>query len=174
MQSHRKHFVSRPGRARRQSDTLRLLFLVLLTVCSLTATADLKPFTASSFQDIQQQYRDRSHLVVLWATDCPPCHLELKMLGDLLKDHPELPLVFIAAEENPVPARLRQLIQRYGLAGADHWVFADPVPARLRHSIDPAWYGELPRSYRVDAQGRAEAHSGILSQAKARAWLELP
>ena len=67
---------------------------------------------------------------------------------------------------------IRAALQRFGLAHIDTWVFADDVPERLRYAIDPAWRGELPRSYLFDAAHRRVAHSGLINEAQLRDWLK--
>ena len=51
-------------------------------------------------------------------------------------------------------------------------MFAEAVPERLRYAIDPAWGGELPRSYLFDAAHRRQAHSGLLDEAQLKDWLK--
>jgi len=60
---------------------------------------------------------------------------------------------------------------RYGLEDIHSWMFAERFSERLRHSIDPAWFGELPRSYHFDASHQSRAHSGVLTEAQVREWL---
>ena len=49
-------------------------------------------------------------------------------------------------------------------------MFADSFAERLRFSIDPNWYGELPRSYFFDESHEFKAHSGIVSEALLAEW----
>jgi hypothetical protein len=79
----------------------------------------------------------------------------------------------IVSTDTPAEApEIRAALKRFGLERFDTWVFADGVPERLRYAIDPAWRGELPRSYLFDAAHRREAHSGMLSEAQLKGWLK--
>ena len=46
--------------------------------------------------------------------------------------------------------RRRSSRSPYGLGKVEQWVFADPMPERLRFEIDRRWYGELPRTHFYD------------------------
>lgn len=135
--------------------------------------ADIRPFTAETLDDIQAEYEDRPFLLALWSVDCPPCMAELDMLGRLRDEHPGLPLVLVSTD--PIEQRddAEDFLLDYGLADMRSWMFADPFAERLRFTIDPQWYGELPRSYHYDAAHQAEAHSGMLTEEQVREWLDL-
>ncbi|MGE4630656.1 MAG: hypothetical protein AAEC86_09460 [Pseudohongiellaceae bacterium] len=53
-------------------------------------------------------------------------------------------------------------------------MFADNFAERLRFSIDPNWYGELPRSYFFDAKHNMSSHSGIMTKALLPGWFGIP
>jgi hypothetical protein len=48
--------------------------------------------------------------------------------------------------------------------------FADTAGPQLRHAIDSAWSGVLPRSYFIDAQGLRAGHSGALKAQQVLDW----
>ena len=49
----------------------------------------------------------------------------------------------------------------------------NPVLSRVeRYAIDPAWRGELPRSYLFDAAHKRAAHSGLMNETQLRDWLK--
>lgn len=83
-----------------------------------------------------------------------------------------MPLAVVSTDTPEAAADIQAALQRFGLDKFDTWVFADAVPERLRYAIDPAWRGELPRSYLFDAAHRREAHSGMLGEAQIKAWLK--
>ena len=99
------------------------------------------------------------------------CAKELQTLGRLARSEGNLPLVIVATDTPAEAPELRAALKRFGLDRLDTWVFADAVPERLRYAIDPAWRGELPRSYLFDAAHRREAHSGLLHEAQLKDWL---
>ena len=135
--------------------------------------ADIEPFLAETFTELKDEREGQGFLLALWSVDCPPCMAELSMLGELLEEHPDLPLVLVSTDQIDQRADAEDFLIEYGLEGITSWMFADPFAERLRFTIDPQWFGELPRSYYFDAQHQPEAHSGILSETQARTWLGL-
>jgi hypothetical protein len=107
-------------------------------------------------------------VVSLWSVDCAPCRVELDMLGQMKKADPDFPLVVISTDSIEMREDAADILDEYQLAGETTWMFADSFVERLRFSIDPGWYGELPRSYFYDAEHNMMAHSGILTEEKFR------
>lgn len=153
----------------------KLLALAVLLVAS-TATgamgAELRPFTADSLAAIKEQFAGRPFVLALWSTTCTSCLKELRVLGRLAGRDPNLPLAIVSTDTPEDAADIRTALKRAGLDRLDTWVFADGVPERLRHAIDPAWRGELPKSYLYDAAHRREAHAGALDEAMVRQFLQ--
>lgn len=147
------------------------VFAVLLLAAPLAAPAATALLTADDYQLQLDAWAGSRRLVVLWSVDCPPCQQELAMLGRLRAEDPQLPLTLICADTDLPLNEIETILADHGLAAAESLRFADPVPARLRRAIDPDWYGELPRSYLIEADGRRLAHSGLLPEAPLRAWL---
>ena len=145
----------------------RLLVLVgLFFVGGLgaaSAAAELRPFDGDTFVRLQAERAGRAFLVSLWSLECPPCRAELALLGELKRTDPEFPLVLIATDPLTQSDEAEAVLAHYRLAAIESWIFADAFAERLRHSIDPAWYGELPRSYFYAADGTVSAHSGVLT-----------
>jgi thiol-disulfide isomerase/thioredoxin len=135
----------------------------------ITRAAELKPFVAGSMAQIQAERSGKPHVVSLWSLTCPPCHEELALLGEFRRAHPKLQLVLIATDSPQDAPALREVLRRHGLETADNWVFADAFVERLRHEIDPAWYGELPRSYLSDGK-TTRTVSGKLNRKQLEAW----
>jgi thiol-disulfide isomerase/thioredoxin len=151
----------------------RACLAVLFALAAGTSFAgELRPFTADSLAAIQQQHAGRPFILTLWSLTCHHCAKELQTLGKLARSDRKLPLVIVATDTPAEAPELRAALKRYGLDRLDTWVFADAVPERLRYAIDPAWRGELPKSYLFDAAHRREAHSGLLSEAQLKEWLK--
>lgn len=150
-------------------QTLLALWLVF-AACMATA-GELHPFTAGSLATIKAQFAGRPFMLTLWSLTCHHCAKELRTLGKLARTGRQLPLVIVSTDSPDDAADIHAALERFGLGHLDTWVFADAVPERLRRSIDPAWRGELPRSYLFDATHRREAHSGMLDEARLRSWL---
>ncbi len=149
-----------------------LLTLWLAFGASVATAGELHPFSGDSLPAIKQEFVGRPFILTLWSLTCHHCAKELQMLGRLARTGRKLPLVIVSTDTPAEAPEIRAALKRFGLNRLDTWVFADAVPDRLRYAIDPAWRGELPRSYLFDAAHRREAHSGLLSEAQLNAWLE--
>ncbi len=154
---------------------IRAGLFALLVFCALPSTAgELHPFTGESLPAIQRQFAGRPFILTLWSLTCHHCARELRSLGRLARSERNLPLVIVSTDTPAEAAEIRAALKRFGLERFDTWVFADAVPERLRYSIDPAWRGELPRTYLFDAAHRREPHSGLLKEAQLKDWLKRP
>ena len=153
----------------------QVVFTLWLTLGVAYAFAgELRPFTADSLPAIQKQFAGRPFILALWSIDCHHCVKELQALGRLARTARDLPLAIVSTDSPAEAQAILAALKRFGLARFDTWVFDDAVPERLRYSIDPAWRGELPRSYLFDAAHKRTAHSGLMSEAQLREWLKRP
>ncbi len=139
-----------------------LAWFVLMCVCSSAQSAEIQPFVSGSLATIESRYSGQPFIVALWSITCPPCLHELEILGQWHKEHPDIPLVLISTDDINMSADIEQKLRGTGLIGADNWIFADSYVEKLRFQIDPAWRGELPRSYLYRPTGRRQAISGAL------------
>jgi thiol-disulfide isomerase/thioredoxin len=155
--------------------TPRAIPLFAIALCASVPHAhagELKPFGAGSMAQIRAEQTGKPHLIALWSLTCPPCHEELTLLGKFRRTYPELRLVLIATDAPQDTPALNEILHRHGLEHADNWVFADEFVERLRYEIDPAWHGELPRSYLSDGK-TVDAVSGKLSREQLERWRAL-
>lgn len=151
--------------------TRMLLISLLLGMMSQAAADDnFRPFTADSFAEIKAEFAGQEFLVGLWSVDCPPCLVELDLMGTILEDNPDLPFVLISTDSIEDREWAHDFLLDFGLAERESWMFADSFEERLRFSIDPSWYGELPRSYFFDADHQRQSHSGILTRELLEQW----
>ncbi len=155
---------------RRIVHAVLTLWLAFGAACAFSG--ELRSFAADSLPAIQKRFAGRPFILTLWSLSCHHCAKELQTLGRLARRGRGLPLVIVSTDTPAEADEIRATLKRFGLGHLDTWVFDDPVPERLRHAIDPAWRGELPRSYLFDAAHRREAHSGLLDEARLRQWLE--
>ena len=150
-----------------------LLLLMTMLACSVSAQAqqdNFKPFTADSFAEIKASFAGQEFLLGLWSVDCPPCLVELDMMGELLTLNPDLPFVLISTDPIEERGAAAEFLEDFGLAGYESWMFADSFTERLRFTVDPAWYGELPRSYFFDSNHQQQSHSGIMTPELLESW----
>ncbi|HET8701513.1 MAG TPA: TlpA family protein disulfide reductase [Nitrococcus sp.] len=149
-----------------------LIGLVLM-LPALAAPQPVQPFRAESLAQIQAAQGRAPFVLVLWSLDCPPCFHELELLGRLHRADPALQLVLVATDsyaEPGVRSAIRGALERFGLDGVEAWAFAGDSQ-RLRYAIDPHWYGELPRSYFYGPGQPRDAVSGLLDEARVRAFM---
>lgn len=148
-----------------------LLALCLAFAAHGPAAGELRSFNAGSLAEIKAHYADRPFMLTLWSLTCGHCAQELRLLGKLARKDRHLPLAIVSTDTPDDGRDIQAALKRFGLDHLDTWVFADAVPERLRRGIDPAWRGELPRSYLFDAAHRATARSGTLDETELRDWL---
>jgi len=111
--------------------------------------------------------------MVMWSLDCPPCIKELSMLGSVYKEHPDLNLVLVSTDSISRTDDINLLLKDTGLSDIDSRVFSDASVQHLRYAIDPAWYGELPRSYFHTQNNMRKAISGLLDMNQVVSWLKV-
>jgi thiol-disulfide isomerase/thioredoxin len=147
-----------------------LIFANVGTVSANDSTVvdNIQGFGPQTFAQIKAEFAGKPFVVSLWSVDCAPCRIELDMLGQLKKADPSFPLVVISTDAISKREDAADILDEYQLADEITWMFADNFVERLRFSIDPGWFGELPRSYFYDAEHNMSAHSGILTEAKLR------
>ena len=154
---------------------MRRFFAAMVAALAVasSASAATVPFTADSLAKIKAQYAGRPFVLSLWSfEECAYCIAELKQFGKLAQKRKRLPLVLVASDSPRHAPAIDKLLAELGLAAAESWVFDDAMPERLRHAVDPSWYGEVPRTYLYDARHQRETVIGVLSEARLRAWLE--
>lgn len=156
------------------------LMLWLLTGMAVAAQA-ATPLQRGSYQKIIKAHTGQPFIVAMWSVSCMHCGADLEIFAKLLKRYPQFRLVLISTDTPEQDAEIASRLNQYGLgSGAakkldgrlQSWVFGDSYSERLRFEIDPQWYGELPRTYFIDATGKARGVSGVLDEAETEAWVK--
>lgn len=149
------------------------VFLVTLALNLPASAGEPAAFGVDSLEAIKARHAGRPFILALWSVNwCGHCIAELTMLGRLVKSGQTLPLVLVSTDTPEFATAIDSTLNRLGLARQESWVFDDDIPERLRHAIDPAWRGELPRSYLYDASHRRETVAGMLDEAALKNWLK--
>lgn len=130
-----------------------------------------KPFLFDSLQEIENTYNGKPFLLSIWSLSCAPCVSELHMLSDIKKEHPELNLVLLSSDSPELASEAQQFLTRFELETMSSWIYGTNEPEKLRYAIDPRWYGEMPRSYFYDRNGKRLAVSGVVPEEKLRSWI---
>jgi thiol-disulfide isomerase/thioredoxin len=133
---------------------------------------NLQAFEPSLFEEIKQEYQGKKWLTLLWSVDCPPCMKELAIVELLQKKQKDLAIVIINVDTFEESDKQRdQIIMDFNLTEQSHLYFREGFEDQSRYSIDPQWFGELPRSYFIDAAGVSHGKSGLASKALLTKWL---
>jgi hypothetical protein len=151
-------------------NRLRLLFLTLTVGLTLPALGGTETFEADSFAIIRARHAGEEALVLIWSVSCTHCKHDMRRVAERLGAHSNLRAVMIAVDPPEIRDDVLQTIADLGVGAAEHWQFGTDAPARLRASIDPAWFGEVPRSYLVTADGSLHGFSGRLPEAVLDQW----
>lgn len=153
----------------------RLPGALLLLVLAMTAMADadivIREFDPGSMRAIEKAYSGSPFIVAVWATDCPPCRHELALLSTFSRQNPDVPVVLIATDGRNNADGVVEVLASHGLHAVESWNFGEAGADRLRHSIDPQWYGEMPRSYLYEASGERSGISGALTEDLLITWI---
>lgn len=148
-----------------------LLSVSMLLFCG-SAIAQSLEFSAKRFDEVKQQHQGKKWMTLMWSLDCPPCFKELAHVASLKKQNPELAVILINTDsDDELTVEREALIEKYGLTDMTNMHFADGKATQSRFSVDPAWHGELPRSYFYQADGKRTGRSGLLSKAALQGWL---
>ncbi|MCC5888774.1 MAG: TlpA family protein disulfide reductase [Gammaproteobacteria bacterium] len=148
------------------------LTLLLAFALASAASAAMQPFGPGSFEEIKAQYAAQTVLVMLWSLDCPHCKEGMAQAGAMRSGQAGLNLVLINVDGAVATTEIERTLAGLQLDAADNWQFVDAPAPRLRATIDPHWYGELPRSYLIDASGNSQGFSGRVSPTLLDFWRE--
>ena len=140
----------------------RGLIVLLGLALAQGASGALQPFGPDAFSELKVRYASEPVLVLLWSVDCQHCKEGMARAATVRGEHPELNLVIVNVDAGEDAAEVERILDALALSDADNWQFVEAPAARLRATIDPEWYGELPRSYLIDANGNVEGFSGRL------------
>ncbi len=129
-------------------------------------------FNKAQLATVKTQNMGKQWLMLLWSVDCPPCFKELAIIQKLQKQNDNLAVVIINTDANDeTNAERDDIIEKFELSHLSHFHFVDGKGDQSRFFIDPTWYGELPRSYFVESDGKFHGKSGLVNQAMLRQWL---
>ena len=149
---------------------MKHIVLILIAALSLgNQTARAEPplrLHIGSLERITDERQGRSFLLVLWSLDCAPCRVELKHIKEAINTNRAPDIVLISTDTPDRSDKISAVLSGYGLSHLESWVFDDPIPERLRHEIDPQWYGELPRSYFYNKAHSRTSRSGTITLEK--------
>ncbi len=133
-------------------------------------SGSIQPFDSATFAKIKERYTTETVLVLIWSLDCHHCKDGMARAASLHAKHPDLNLVLVNVDAQEAAPEVERIISTLRLDSAENWQFTDIPAPRLRATIDPEWYGELPRSYLIDDSGKARGFSGRVAPTLLEYW----
>ncbi|RXH35580.1 MULTISPECIES: TlpA family protein disulfide reductase [Bradyrhizobium] len=157
---------------------MRFRFASIAGLVALIASADalgaspaLKPFERGTWQAVIKGHAGRPVLVHFWGVTCGPCKVELPLLGQFAKDHPDVDVVTVSADLVPnLPGATQAMLDKAGLSSTENFIFNDGFVERLRFEIDPAWQGDIPRTMLISREGTITTIEGSAEITDLEKW----
>ncbi|SEN57449.1 TlpA family protein disulfide reductase [Nitrosomonas marina] len=125
--------------------------------------AALRHFTSGSYQQMLQNHTDKPVMLSIWSTTCSTCLEKMPLLSELRSNQPDVSIILLSVDDAADEEQVQAILSENGLTDLENWIFADENAQRLRHEIDPLWFGELPRTYFLNNDHEREGISGALS-----------
>lgn len=144
---------------------------LLAAAAAAQAAPEPQPFVRGTQQAIVSSFEGQPFVLALWSLDCVYCRHDLALLGRLQAERPDLKVVLIATDPPERRGEIAPALDGLRLDAQQSWIFADTFVERLRHEIDPQWFGELPRTYFYEADGSRTGISGSLDEAEVARWI---
>ncbi|WP_375308478.1 TlpA disulfide reductase family protein [Bradyrhizobium sp. A11] len=147
------------------------LAVLIASAAALDASPALKPFERGTWQGVLKGHAGRPVLVHFWGVTCGPCKIELPLLGQFAKDHPDVDVVTVSADLVPnLPAATQAMLDKAGLSSTENFIFNDGFVERLRFEIDPMWQGDIPRTMLISPEGTITTIEGSAEMADLEKW----
>lgn len=129
-------------------------------------------FNKARFEQVKQEKLAQKWLVLLWSVDCTPCMKELALVKKLQQKQKDLAVVMINTDtEESSEQERNDIIKHFNLVNLKSFHFTQGQEAQQRYQVDPQWFGELPRSYFIDEQGKFHGKSGLIAEELLTQWL---
>ena len=147
------------------------LLVCLFLTGNVTYAASLA-FNQAELTSIKEQNKGKKWLMLMWSVDCPPCFKELAVIKKLAQQGANLNIVLVNADASEEVTKERvNVIEEFQLNNLVNLHFVDGKAEHSRFLIDSTWFGELPRSYFVDANGQFHGKSGLVKESLISQWL---
>lgn len=134
--------------------------------------ASSSAFTKVELETLKQKNMGKQWLMLMWSVDCPPCFKELAVIKKLKLQGANLNVVLVNADaSNEVTQERVDIIEEFQLNSLENFHFIDGKAEYSRFIIDSSWFGELPRSYFIDTNGKFHGKSGLVNESLLTRWL---
>ena len=137
----------------------------------LSFAYDFMPFDMNTRKVIEKRYIDQPLIISFWSIDCPYCIDDLKKLGKALSKNTNVQLITVCVDGKESAKKAERILNQANLPKHEQYQYAEVDEDKLRYSIDPTWYGELPRTYFYDKAHQVTPLSGKISNSFLDAWL---
>ena len=148
------------------------IFLFFLFFSHFSFAYDFMPFDMNTRQVIEKRYIDQPLIISFWSIDCPYCIDDLKKLGKALSKNTNVKLITVCVDGKESAKKAERILSQANLPKHEKYQYAEVDEDRLRYNIDPAWYGELPRTYFYDATHQVTPLSGKISNSFLDKWFK--
>ena len=138
----------------------------------LSFAYDFMPFDMNTRKVIEKRYIDQPLIISFWSIDCPYCIDDLKKLGKALSKNTNVKLITVCVDGKESAKKAERILSQANLPKHEKYQYAEVDEDRLRYNIDPAWYGELPRTYFYDATHQVTPLSGKISNSFLDKWFK--
>ena len=148
-----------------------LTALLLTSINSVLAKEiAIKPFIKGSFEQIQNEHKDKPYIITFWSETCAYCMKELALFGNLSKKHPAIEIISVTTDPFLSEETVDRILSSKNLPHVQKWVFADNYAARLYSDVDKKWRGELPLTYFFDRNNNMVKHMGTINKQELTTW----
>ena len=148
------------------------IFLFFLFFSHLSFAYEFMPFDMNTRKVIEKRYIDQPLIISFWSIDCPYCIDDLKKLGKALSKNTNVQLITVCVDGKESAKKAERILSQANLPKHEKYQYAEVDEDRLRYNIDPAWYGELPRTYFYDATHQVTPLSGKISNSFLDKWFK--
>ncbi|WP_422669506.1 TlpA family protein disulfide reductase [Candidatus Methylopumilus planktonicus] len=148
------------------------IFLFFLFFSHFSFAYDFMPFDMNTRKVIEKRYIDQPLIISFWSIDCPYCIDDLKKLGKALSKNTNVKLITVCVDGKESAKKAERILSQANLPKHEQYQYAEVDEDRLRYNIDPAWYGELPRTYFYDAAHQVTPLSGKISNSFLDKWFK--
>ena len=148
------------------------IFLFFLFFSHFSFAYDFMPFDMNTRKVIEKRYIDQPLIISFWSIDCPYCIDDLRKLGKALSKNTNVKLITVCVDGKESAKKAERILSQANLPKHEKYQYAEVDEDRLRYNIDPAWYGELPRTYFYDAAHQVTPLSGKISNSFLDKWFK--
>ena len=145
--------------------------LLLLVFSNFSFAYELMPFEINTRNVIEKKYLNQPLIISFWSIDCPYCIDDLKKLGKALSKNKNVKLITVCVDGKESAKKAERILNLAHLPEHERYQYAEVDEDKLSYSIDPTWYGELPRTYFYDTAHQVTPLSGKISNSFLDAWL---